>query len=165
MAAFESAGWTVTNLPPPDGDYDCGRGFLAVCSECSRDYPKPFTPTIHFLGGEVQTGFGEPWDRAPCDPDQWVSFPEELFNFTFICGNYSTQSWPAIGCDGGRKLLITDYLVGGNYYIPKCGQRITECSCCKLIVAGQMVNEVDRSCCADCPEGYTCYPGACNPLP
>jgi len=169
-AAFQSAGWTATIGGSRPGAGDCGRSFYAVCEGCEKAYPKSFTPTTYTDGGGSGTFSGEPWDRAPCDLDQWVSVPLADVDLNGLplpspwCNPQSGGPFPGPpGSDGASGL--SNYAVGGMLYIPKCGQRITECSCCRLIVARQVVNEVDRSCCADCPEGYTCYPGACNPLP
>lgn len=168
-AAFQSAGWTATVGGSRPGVGDCGRSFYAVCEGCEKAYPKSFTPS----GASGGVFSGEPWDRGPCDLDQWVSVPLADVDLAVYAGLPLPSPWcnpqsggPFPGPPGSQfASVLSNYVVGGMIYIPKCGQRITECSCCKLIAAGQVLDEVDRSCCAECPEGYACYPGACNPLP
>lgn len=173
-AAFEEAGWTVTLGPPPDGQ-QCGGSITAVCEECERAFPDPISADY---GG---------FYRVPCNPDHWVDMPS--FSLGTACGNLAFIGYPSLACVKGGQIVpgevygLDRYYADGKFYIPKCGQRITECKCCQRIVqnTGLILDEFDAACCGDCPQGYgpqwtdqygnlwptewVCVSGRCNPLP
>lgn len=181
---FEAAGWTVQYddnwvFEPPEGCiYIYGFKFSAKCEECERAYPRPLSnwPSSYYHV------------HGPCDPDQWVMIPYERF----VLGTYAGSIGP-IGCrneDGTWRALGNqwDYSADvwserggalenygsayGNVWIPKCGQRITECVCCTNyeLEWWDPLRRVTRDCWGECPPGYTAEgPGACdnpgNPFP
>jgi len=174
-AAFEEAGWTVTLGPPPDGQ-QCGGSITAVCEECERAFPDPISADY---GG---------FSRVPCNPDHWVDMPS--FSLGTACGTLAFFGYPSLACVKGGQIVPGElyglnryYAADGKFYIPKCGQRITECKCCQRIVqnTGLILEEFDSACCGDCPQGYgpqwtdqygnlwptewVCASGRCNPLP
>ena len=187
---FEAAGWTVQYddnwddwvSEMPEGCYYCwGFKFSAKCEECERAYPRILSnwPSSYYHV------------HGPCDPDQWVMIPYERFS---LGGEYAPTPGP-IGCrneDGTWRELgdqwdysadvwserggaLENYGVGysyGNVWIPKCGQRITECVCCTNyeLEWWDPLRRVTRDCWGECPPGYTAEgPGACddpgNPFP
>lgn len=173
-AAFEAAGWTVSSGPPPDGA-QCGGTITAVCEECERAVPDPFS------------GFGGDY-RAPCNRDHWVDMPS--FSLGTACGGLAFIGYPSLACVKGGQIVAGEaygldrYYADGKFYIPKCGQRITECKCCQLVTViptGLILEELDAACCGDCPQGpgpqyidengnawqttWACRSGRCNPLP
>lgn len=181
---FEAAGWTVQyddNWDDwvPEGFYHCyGFKFSAKCEECERAYPRILSnwPSSYYHV------------RGPCDPDQWVMIPYERF----VLGGDVTTPGP-IGCrneDGTWRELgnqwdysadvwserggaLENYGVAyGNVWIPKCGQRITECVCCTNyeLEWWDPLRRVTRDCWGECPPGYTAEGyGTCddpgNPFP
>lgn len=169
--ALEAAGWTVTLGPPPEG-FECGGSLTAVCEECERAIPDRFY--VPFLSVS----------QSPCDPEQWAEMSTLDYGSACVPGAIDPIGVPGFAClksgqtGASESFSLYEYSSNGQYYIPKCGQRITECSCCQrlaaLPVTGSLVldpntvlEEFDAACCGDCPQGmfWVCRSGRCNPLP
>ena len=190
---LEAAGWTVEydddwdgdGFPGPEyPDHTVVYGFKlrAECPECERAYPRPIRNPPNDFSIEF-------W-HEPCDKDQWVETPGEAFFLVssdwiiapvvFGCRNAdgTWRNWPTNssadgypifgfpnGYRGGYPFYYGSTDSGGTVWIPKCGQRITECVCCYSQNPDEP-DQVTQACSGACPEGYIALyfgSGACAP--
>lgn len=156
---FESAGWTVQYddnfaFEPPEGCiYIYGFKFGAKCEGCELAYPRRFS-------------------IAPCDPDQWVQTPAvgfrpTTYNYLGVVGCRNEDgTWREWGERGGAPEELYHTYDDSIVWIPKCGQRITECVCCvnEDLPSWDPLRNVTADCEGACPPGYTKawgWQGAC----